>query len=212
MLATLFLQGSLIGFSMAIPVGPVGMLCIQHSLRRGLAGGLVAGMGAALADAIYGGMAGLGVSLLAHVMTSYQIWLQMVGALILSIVGIKIFKSHPSEVQPPKTSFNRGRIFLSTFVLTLTNPITLLCFAAVYTSFGITLSDADLLPGLILALGVLIGAAAWWILLSVIVASIGKKYRLASIPLFNRISGGILTGCGCLATLGVLREFFLIIA
>lgn len=210
MLAGLFLQGSLIGFSMAIPVGPVGMLCIQHSLRRGLAGGLIAGLGAALADALYGGMAGFGVSLLSHVMTSYQIWLQMFGALLLSILGIKIFKSQPTELETSKAAFSPSRIFFSTFALTLTNPLTLLCFAAVYASFGITPSDEDILPGIMLSLGVLLGAALWWMLLSITVAFIGKKYQIASIPLFNRISGGVLTGCGCLASLSVLREFLFI--
>jgi len=206
MLAGLFLQGSIIGFSMAVPVGPVGMLCIQHSLKRGLVAGVIAGLGAALADAIYGGMAGFGVSLLTHVMTRYQIWFQLIGAVMLSFIGIKIFKSHPSEKKAAEPSFSSGRIFFSTFALTLTNPLTLVCFAAVFTSFGITPSDEEILPGLILTLGVLIGAAIWWIFLSMTVAFIGKKYRLASIPFFNRISGGVLTGCGCVASLSVLRQ------
>lgn len=206
MLTSLFLQGSLIGFSMAIPVGPVGMLCIQHALRRGLAGGLIAGLGAALADAVYGGMAGFGVSLLSHVITSYQIWFQLMGAVILSILGIRIFKSHPSELETSKSSFSCSRIFFSTFALTLTNPLTLLCFAAVYTSFGITPSDEAIMPGLMLSLGIMLGAGLWWMLLSMTVAFIGKKYQIASIPLFNRISGGVLTGFGCLASFSVLRQ------
>jgi len=183
------------------------MLCIQHALRRGLAGGLIAGLGAAMADALYGGMAGFGVSLLSHVMTSYQIWLQMIGALLLSILGIKIFTSHPSELEPSKNSFSFSRIFFSTFALTMTNPLTLLCFAAVYTSFGIAPSDESILPGIMLSLGVLLGAGLWWMILTVTAAFIGKKYQIASLPLFNRISGGVLTGSGCLAILSVLREF-----
>lgn len=210
MFASLFLQGSLIGFSMAIPLGPVGMLCIQHVLRRGLIAGLIAGFGASLADALYGAMAGFGVSLLSHAVTSYQLWLQMFGALILSALGVKIFKSHPTEVASLKTSFSFSRIFLSTFVLTLTNPLTLLCFAAVYTSFGIAPSEGAILPGIVLSLGILLGAGLWWMLLSFTVAFIGKRYQLASIPLFNRISGGVLTGCGCLASLSVLREFLFV--
>ena len=206
MLISLFLKGSLIGFSIAMPVGPVGMLCIQHSLRRGLLAGLIAGAGAALADAFFGGMAGFGMSLLSHVLTLYQVWFQMIGSLILWCLGIKIFKSQPIQMNTPDIYFSRTRIFLSTFILTLTNPLTLLCFAAVYTSLGITPSDEEVLPGIILTLGVLLGAAIWWMILTFGVNLIGKKFQLTSSPLFNKISGSMLTGCGCLTGLSALKQ------
>ena len=206
MLTGLFLKGSLIGFSIAMPIGPVGVVCIQHSLRRGLLAGVIAGSGAALADAFFGGMAGFGISLLSHVVTLYQVWFQMLAALILWILGIKIFKAQPILAETSEISFSCRRIFLSTFALTLTNPLTLLCFAAVYASLGITLVDDEVLPGIILTLGVLLGAAIWWLILTVGVALIGKKYPISSSPLFNRISGGILTGCGCLASLSALKQ------
>jgi threonine/homoserine/homoserine lactone efflux protein len=206
MLTSLFLKGALIGFSIAMPVGPVGMLCIQHSLRRGLMAGLVAGLGAAFADALFGGMAGFGVSLLSHVLTRYQVWFQIFGALILWYLGIKIFKTQPVNVEAPQLSFSWSRIFLSTFALTLTNPLTLLCFAAIYASLGITPSDEEILPGTILMVGVLLGALLWWMTLVGSVTLIGKKYQLNSSPLFNRISGGVLTGCGCLASLSALKQ------
>jgi threonine/homoserine/homoserine lactone efflux protein len=206
MLAGLFLQGSLIGFSISMPVGPVGMLCIQHSLRRGLLAGLIAGSGAALADAFFGGIAGFGITLLSHILIRYQVWFQIVGALILWCLGIKIFKSQPIKVEAPQIPFSCSRIFFSTFALTLTNPLTLLCFAAIYASFGITPTDGEVVPGIILTLGVLLGAALWWMILTFGVILIGKKIQLASSPLFNRISGGMLTGYGCLASLSALKQ------
>ncbi len=206
MLTSLFLKGSLIGFSIAMPVGPVGMLCIQHSLRRGLVAGLIAGLGAALADAFFGCMAGFGVSLLSHVLTRYQVWFQMIGAFILWYLGIKIFKSQPVQVETGEASFSCSRVFFSTFALTLTNPLTLLCFAAIYASLGITPADDEILPAVILTLGVLIGAAIWWMMLTFGVTFIGRKFQLTSSPLLNRISGGILTGCGCLASLSALKQ------
>lgn len=210
MLTSLFLKGSLIGFSIAMPIGPVGVVCIQHSLRRGLLAGLIAGSGAALADAFFGCMAGFGVSLLSHIVTRYQLWFQIIGALILWYLGIKIFKSQPSPMSTLETSFSRRRIFFSTFALTLTNPLTIVCFAAIYTSLGITPSDEEILPGIILTLGVLLGAAMWWSLLTLGVTLIGKKFQLASSPLLNRISGSILTGCGCLASLSALKQLLLL--
>jgi threonine/homoserine/homoserine lactone efflux protein len=206
MLTSLFLKGSLIGFSIAMPVGPVGMLCIQHSLRRGMWAGLIAGAGAASADALFGGMAGFGVSLLSHVLIRYQIWFQIFGALFLWYLGIKIFKSKPLQVEAPEISFSCSRIYFSTFVLTLTNPLTLLCFAAIYASLGITPSDDEILPGMILTLGVLLGAATWWMFLTFSITMIGKRFQLCSSPLLNRISGGVLTGCGCLASFAALKQ------
>ena len=206
MLISLFLKGSLIGFSMAMPIGPVGMLCIQHSLRRGVLAGLIAGLGSALADALYGCMAGFGVSLLSHVLTRYQIWFQMMGAFILWYVGIKIFTSKPAEVETSAIPFSYSRILLSTFALTLTNPFTFLCFAAIYAGLEITSSDQEILPTSILSLGILLGAVIWWMILTFGVILIGRKFRLNSSPLLNRISGGILTGCGCLASLSILKQ------
>jgi threonine/homoserine/homoserine lactone efflux protein len=206
MLTSLFLKGSLIGFSIAMPIGPVGVLCIQHSLRRGLLAGFIAGLGAASADAIFGCMAGFGISLFSHVITRYQIWFQVIGAFILWYLGIKIFKSQPKEVISSESSFSCSRIFFSAFALTLTNPLTLICFAAIYASLGITSPDGEFLPSMMLSLGVLIGAAIWWLILTCVVTLIGKKFQINSSPLFNRISGSILTGCGCLASLSALKQ------
>lgn len=208
MWSILFLKASLIGFSIAMPIGPVGMLCIQHSLRRGILAGIVAGLGAALADACFGCMAGFGISLLSHVLTHYQLWFQMVGAIFLWFVGIKIFKSKPKPINDPEISFSWSRIFFSTFALTLTNPFTFICFAAIYASVGIAPSEQEVLPAAILTSGILLGAMLWWVLLTFGVAFIGRKFQLQSSPLLNRISGGILTGCGCLASLSVLKQLF----
>lgn len=206
MLTGLFLKASLIGFSVAMPIGPVGVLCIQHSLRRGLLAGLVAGSGAALADAFFGCMAGFGISLLSHAVSSYQVWFQALGALFLWYLGIRIYRSHPSPVAAAEMSCSHPRIFFSTFALTLTNPLTIICFAAIYASLGITPSNDEILPGIILTLGVLLGAAVWWFLLTIGVTLIGKKYQINSSPLLNRISGVILAACGFLAILSALRQ------
>ena len=106
MLAGLFIKGSLIGFSMAIPIGPVGMLCVQHSLRRGLLAGIAAGLGAALADALYGCMAGFGICLVSHTLLYYQMWLQLIGALVLLYIGMRIFKSRAVDLSKRQKCHN----------------------------------------------------------------------------------------------------------
>lgn len=210
MLASLFLKGSLIGFSIAMPVGPVGMVCIQHSLRRGMIAGIVAGLGAALADALYGCMAGFGISLLSHNLVNYQILFQIVGAVILCYLGIKIFNSSSIVVENTSLSFSCRKIFLSTFILTLTNPLTLVCFAASYAGFGIAITEQEILPTAILTLGVWLGATIWWFILSCGVTLISRKLKIHSSPIFNRISGVILTSFGLLAALLALQQLLLI--
>jgi threonine/homoserine/homoserine lactone efflux protein len=206
MLMGLFLKGSLIGFSMAIPIGPVGIMCIQHSLHRGLLAGIMAGLGAALADALYGCMAGLGMSPFSHFFTDYQFWFQMIGALILCYVGVKIFRSHPQAIEYASLSFSCRQIFFSTFALTLTNPFTLICFATVYAGLGITPTHGAL-PAVTLTLGVLLGAIVWWLVLSFGVTCIGKKWHMHASPLPNQISGVILTGLGSLACLSAIHQW-----
>lgn len=208
MIMNLFLKGSLIGFFIAMPVGPVGLLCIQHSLRRGLLAGMMAGMGAAFADAFYGGVAGFGVSLISHTVTKYQIFFQIVGTILLWYLGIKIFKSKPRKVEDGDQTFSLSQIFFSTFLLTLTNPLTLFCFAAIYPSLGIIPIEHEKLSTVILTFGVFLGAAIWWMILTFGVNRIGKRYRLHSSPLLNRLSGGILAGCGCLTSFSVLKQLF----
>lgn len=208
MLTGLFLKGSLIGFSIAMPIGPVGVVCIQHSLRQGILAGLIAGLGAALADAFFGCMAGFGISLFSQFLMRYQILFQTIGAVLLCYLGIKVFKSAAPTIasSSPVIKISRTRIFLSTFALTLTNPLTFICFTAIYTNLGITPSNDEILPGIILTFGILLGAEIWWLLLTFGVAFIGKKFQLTSTPFLNRISGSLLTGCGCLASFSVLRH------
>lgn len=209
MLVGLFIKGSLIGFSMAIPIGPVGMLCVQHSLRRGLMAGIVAGLGAALADALYGCMAGFGVCLVSHTLFYYQTWLQLIGALVLLYLGIKIFKSPPIDLtKPSQETFSCRKIFFTTFALTLTNPFTLLCFTAVYAGLGISPVEEDFLSAAMLIVGILLGAAIWWFLLSCGVSFIGKRWGIRSSPLLNRISGALLMGFGSLGCLAAFHQLF----
>lgn len=189
-------------------MGPVGVVCIQQALRRGLLAGIIAGLGAALADAFFGAMAAFGVSLLSHVMTRYQILFQMISSLILLFVGIKVLKTRPQNFESSENSFSYRRIFFSTLALTLTNPLTMICFAAVFASLGLTPVDQELLPGAVLTIGVLLGAAAWWVTLSISVVLLGKKFPLFTSPFLNRISGGLLAGCGCVTTISVLKQLF----
>lgn len=207
MLDHLFLKGWLIGFFIAMPVGPIGMLCIQHSILRGITCGLVAGLGAAFADTLYGALAAFGVSLASHLITNHQIWFQTAGAIFLCYLGIITLKSKPVLENKGSTSRSLIRIFVTTFFLTLTNPLTFLGFAGLYAGLGIGLEETELASNLVLIVSVFLGSCTWWTLLCAGTWRLGKKMTDKSTYFMHKLSGSVILACGCATSLIVLRQF-----
>lgn len=196
----LLMKGCLIGFAIAMPVGPIGMLCIRNSLMYGMLCGIVSGLGAACADAFYGAIAGFGISAVSDFLQSHRIFMQILGGLFLCYLGIMIFRAKSCKTETTISSLSNYKAFITTFLLTLTNPLTIVSFAAIYAGLGIGVkSNSTTLDSLILTGGVLLGSAAWWVILSAVTAyfkdRIGDK---ASIWL-NRTSGSLIFGCGIFA-------------
>lgn len=208
MLTSLFLKGWIVGFSIAMPVGPIGMLCIQHALIRGMLYGLVAGFGAALADGIYGAIAGFGVTMVSNFLTTYQLWLHLAGAAFLWYLGFTILFSQPCSNNIEATRLTLKRVFFTTFALTLTNPMTIICFAGAYAGLGVCPTEEGLLSALMLTMGVLVGSAAWWLLLCTGVSMLGKKMTAPPTQWLNRISGGVLLTFALVASLTAIQQMF----
>jgi len=199
---TFFLRGLLIGFSIAAPVGPIGVLCIRRTLSDGRLAGLVSGLGAASADAFYGSLAGFGLTLVSNFLVSQQRWLRLVGGLFLVYLGLKTLLSAPADQsnQVAKAG-SRGLwgAYLSTLLLTLTNPLTILSFAAIFAGLGLVETGGDTLAAGTLVLGVFSGSAAWWLLLSGGVSLLRKRVTPAMLRWVNRIAGLVILGFGVVA-------------
>lgn len=205
MIPSLFLKGWLIGFSIAMPVGPIGMLCVRHSLLGGMSCGLASGMGAALADAIYGAIAGFGVTIITGFLVANQTWFHIFGAIFLLYLGFTTFFAKPKEViQGEKVAISNSRVFFTTFILTLTNPMTFISFTGVYAGLGINFES--ILSSLVLTWGVFIGSAAWWLILSFSLSFFGKKINYNSTKILNKISGGFFLIFGVIASLSLLHK------
>jgi len=204
MLPSLFLKGWLIGFSIAMPVGPIGMLCIRHALIQGMTYGLASGIGAALADAVYGALAGYGVTAVSGFLTQYELWLQAFGAFFLFYLGLATLKKKPVE---NNASLQAGhlKVCFYTFILTVTNPMTMFCFAGIYAGCGLGASCEGHMSPLILTLGVFIGSTVWWIILSSGIALLGRRFSFQSFSLFNKISGIALLAFAFLAAFSAMR-------
>jgi threonine/homoserine/homoserine lactone efflux protein len=195
----LFLQGLLIGFSIAAPVGPIGILCIRRTLAEGRASGFLSGLGAATADAIYGCVAGFGLTVISTFLIHQQGWIQLIGGIFLLALGIKTLRTAPSEQIAAASGSGLFASYLSTFFLTLTNPMTILSFAGIFAALGVANTGGSLTAAGSLVLGVFLGSAAWWLILSGGVSLVRDRISSGMLRWVNRLSGCILVVFGTLA-------------
>ncbi len=195
------LRGLAIGFSIAAPVGPIGVLCIRRTLAEGRVSGLVSGLGAATADAIFGCIAGFGLTFISNFLVSQQLWLRLIGGVFLCYLGIKTLLAKPAERAATARGNGLVGAYASTFILTLTNPITIISFAAIFAGLGLASTGGEYLSAGILVLGVFIGSSLWWLILSGGVGVFQNKFSPHGLQWVNRISGVIITAFGLLALL-----------
>ena len=198
-----FLKGLLIGFSIAAPVGPIGVLCMRRTLAEGRGYGFLSGLGAATADAVYGSIAGFGLTFVSTLMIYQQTWLRLIGGVFLCYLGVKTFFSRPVEREASTKGNGWAGAYASTFFLTLTNPMTILSFTAIFAGLGVGSTDGNPLSAGMLVVGVFMGSALWWLLLSSGVGLFRTKIHTHGLRWINRISGGIITAFGFLALLSL---------
>jgi threonine/homoserine/homoserine lactone efflux protein len=197
------LKGLVIGFSIAAPVGPIGVLCIRRTLADGRAVGFAAGLGAATADALYGAVAGFGLTAVSGLLVAQQGLLRAVGGLFLCWLGARAFLARPAAESAPVRGTGLPGAWASTFLLTVTNPMTILSFAAVFAGLGVGAAGSDFVAAATLVLGVFAGSALWWLLLSGVVGVLRQRVTPRGLRWVNRASGAIIAGFGLLALLSL---------
>jgi threonine/homoserine/homoserine lactone efflux protein len=199
-----WLRGLLIGFSIAAPVGPIGVLCIRRTLADGRVYGLVSGLGAATADAFYGSVAGFGLTFISSLLIGQSFWLRLIGGAFLCYLGVRTFLARPAEKAAADKSNSLAGAYASTLFLTLTNPTTIFSFAAIFAGLGIASTAGNYLDAGLLVLGVFIGSALWWLTLSSVVSIFRAKFGARQLQWVNRISGIIILVFGVLALVSLL--------
>jgi len=192
------LKGIAIGFSIAAPVGPIGLLCIRRSLAGGQWVGLATGLGAATADAAYGLVAAFGLTAVSDFLVGQRFWLGLLGGAFLCYLGARTFAQKPPEQAAEARGDSLLAAYASTFLLTLTNPMTILSFVAVFAGFGLW-SSPDYLAATTLVIGVFAGSALWWLLLSGGVGLFRSRIGPAWMQAVNRLSGAVIFGFGVYA-------------
>ncbi len=184
-------KGILTGLAVSIPLGPLGILCIQRTVNRNWKSGVFSGMGVALADSTYALIAGFGLSFIMNFIKTYEIYFQLVGLFVLILLGIYIFRSNPTkQIQEYK---RRGsshlQDFLTTFLVTLSNPLSVFVFVAIFTSYSIVLQFSHPLEALMTIGGIFIGGTMWWISITGFASLFRHKFTINALFWANRVIG-----------------------
>jgi len=200
---TYFLKGILIGFAMAVPIGPIGIMCIRKTLTEGRLRGMIIGCGAATADMLYGSVAAFGLTIISNTLFSERVWIRLVGGTLILFLGVRTFRAHPSD---PKLHINSSgilRSYLSTVFLTLTNPLTIFAFIAVFAALGLG-KGLGYFSASTLVAGIFIGSSLWFFSLSSGVTLFRNKLDLVGLQWVNRIAGILIIISGVIAIVSVL--------
>lgn len=200
MIASILIEGYIIGIIVSIPLGPIGVLCIQRTLLQGRRSGFVSGIGAAAADSSFAFIAGFGLSFIAQFFEDQRFFIMLIGAAVLIFLGFRLFFTNTiKQVRRYKnvTKSNPFSDFFSVFGLTLSNPVTILFFGLVFTSLGLV--KDNILHTLTIVGGVFLGACSWWFILVSLVSAFRNLFKLRVIFWINRIAGILIVGFGIFA-------------
>ncbi|MBL8643947.1 MAG: LysE family transporter [Rhodospirillaceae bacterium] len=192
-----FIKGLVIGVSIAAPVGPIGVLCMRTTLADGMLAGFVTGLGAAAADAIYAAIGALGIAAVTTLLNSAGLYLRIAGIAVLLWIAWGTWRQTPGETAASTGAKGKSLwlAFAGTCALTLTNPMTILSFAAIFAGAGLAATGANATSQAVtLVAGTFIGSMAWWLILSGSVAAFRAKIGPRTLSTLNKVSALILLG------------------
>ena len=194
-----FVEGAVIGFSLAAPIGPVGILCVRRTLEHGARYGLVIGVSAAACDMVNGIVAAFGIRLVFDFITLEQYWIRLLGGIILLVMGYIVCGARPLADKVVTAPAGHMWTFFSTALLVFTNPLTLFAFAAAFAVIGVKNIVGHPISGLMLVAGVFFGSLTWFVLLAGLVHFFKEKVMRVGLTLVNRVAGALLMFCGLFA-------------
>lgn len=198
MTAIIFLKGIVIGFLISTPVGPIAVLCMQRTLQEGRIHGIVSGLGAATADAVYGFFAASSLSFISNFLIKEQLWFRLVGGLYLCYIGVRICRSKMVQNAAPGDGASHFSNYVSALFLALSNPGTFLVLAAIFAGLGVTQTRVHHVSVGLLVSGVFLGSGLWWFILSSVTGEFLKKLDYVKLAWLNRISAIVIAGFGVL--------------
>jgi threonine/homoserine/homoserine lactone efflux protein len=185
----ILLEGLAIGFLLATPIGPIGVICVRRTLAYGKRQGFIIGLSGASADIVYALIAAYGVTLISNFVYKWQFWIRLGGGILLLLLGFLILRSDPIVQAAAEQSNKYGKAFVPTFLLALTNPMSMFGFGAVFSSTRICQTAADRVSLFMLVAGVFFGSLLWFSLLTGVTSVFKKKLKNGGLAIVNRIEG-----------------------
>jgi putative LysE/RhtB family amino acid efflux pump len=200
---SVFLKYISIGFAVAVPVGPMSLLCIDRTLRKGFIAGAVFGSGIAMADITYALIVGVGLASVQTWLSQYGDWLRIAGAIIIAVLAIPMLRQRTVAAPHRDVPNTHWRAAALAYTLTMSNPHTILLFATVLAATSLTL---DATEAVIFAAGVGIGSLSWWLLLTASMQRIAHRLSPTTITTINRVMAVVLIGIAVYLLLSVLQH------
>lgn len=198
-----FIQGIIIGLTLAVPIGPISLLCIQRTISEGRLHGIISGLGVSTADSFYAAITVLGLTAISGLIIDQQLLFRSLAGIILILIGIRVFMSVPAGVSEKSEHETYLKDYLSMVAIAIANPMTLIFFLVILPGFGVIIQESAFLPSAEFVAGVFFGSAVWWMILCGSVGSVRSRISVKNLGLINRISGVLIScfGAGMLILL-----------
>ncbi len=202
----LFIKGFFIGLSISVPLGPIGMLCIQRTLSGGQKSGIATGLGATASDLIYALITLFFLSFILSFIKTHALVIELAVSVIIALFGVYIFRSNPNAQPKPKDRQDTSLFFdfISSFGLTFSNPLIIFVLIALFARLEFVSIEDSVLKQLVGLVFILFGAGFWWFTLTYIVGHFQKKITRKGLKFVNRLSGTIIILIGALGFFGAL--------
>jgi len=197
-----FFQGLLVGLGASIPLGPVGVLCVQRTLSKGWHSGFISGLGAAMTDTFFAALAVMSLAYIQSLIEAHERYFLCFGGLLVVFMGLRIYLSNPvKQIRQTQAKKRRFEDFISVALLTLSNPGALVFVLGLFAMVGLKInSSAGSFAISTVLWGVFAGAALWWYILSTSISLFRNKFRLKQLLMINRISGIAIMALGLIST------------
>ncbi|MDP3565055.1 MAG: LysE family transporter [Methanoregula sp.] len=207
--SSVFIQGMIIGLTLAVPVGPIALLCIQRAVTDGRLHGIASGIGVATADSFYAGVTFFGLTAISGLIIAHQFSLRLAAGIVLILVGIRIFLSIPAPLSLKTEHETYLKDYLSMVAIAIANPLTLIFFVAILPGFGVVFHENSVVSASEFVGGVFFGSTLWWIILCGSLGSFRSRISGEHLGLINRVSGALIVifgvGMVLLVTLPLVR-------
>ncbi len=206
---SLFIQGIIIGLTLAVPVGPISLMCIHRSIADGKLHGIVSGIGVASSDSFYAAVSFLGLTIISGLIISQQYLFRFLAGIVLIFVGIRVFLSVPAAANPQTGHETYLKDYLSMAAIAIANPLTLLFFMVIVPGFGVVIHGNSLLSAMEFVAGVFSGSVVWWVLLCGSAGTMRTRISEQNLRLINRISGILISFFGAVMLLLIVITIYL---